>query len=226
MTTLKIHEVVSVQQVPGQPMPFDLKFSSKLNSAVVRGPGIYIITFEDKPVYLGKFQPFNRNNILQDRWLRHMETMTMRGVRVGFGKNACLEKLKAFLHTEIYTALERLPKEELNKKLRDTGVCTSIQRCKFTSSNWCYLKQAQPEEILNKYGFHFYKLEGLANAQEAKSVTSELENQLIKTYDFPINGTRGQHPAADFDELVSSMANFLKQLAPTISVQLALRLTE
>lgn len=224
MTTFKIYDVINVEQVLSLRAPFNFRFSSRYESDQVQGPGIYVITFEEQPIYLGKFQPFHRNNILHDRWLRHMETMTMRGCRVGFGKNATLNKLKAYVHGDIYEYLADLSENELSKFLRDTGVCTSIRRCKFTAEKWNYLKESKPDNILNKYGFHFYKFKGIKNSEEAVFVSSSIERKLIKTYDFPINGHRGQQVLPKHAQVDLSLEKAIKELSPNIDVKLSFSL--
>lgn len=83
--------------------PFNLQFYDTSRAAGIpakelSGPGIYTIAFQGQLIYLGKYQPFERGNILNDCWIRHVETLTLRGNRLGFnGAKNPESKLKQLL---------------------------------------------------------------------------------------------------------------------------------
>ena len=55
--------------------------------------GIYLITFNDPDkyneeiIYIGKYMPYGKGNVITDLWIKHIATITNRGHKVGgFGK--------------------------------------------------------------------------------------------------------------------------------------------
>src|SRR4051794_14843208 len=112
---LHISDVISVSFDKHACEPLNLRFTAPmlnpLTKAAWSGPGLYLISFGGEVIYIGKYQPFDRGNILNDRWLRHLETITLRGTRVGFGgKRKPENRLKRLLqhvrHPDLRSHLE------------------------------------------------------------------------------------------------------------------------
>lgn len=65
--------------------PFDFEFNLKdkhnkgNRNDDFYGPGVYVITYCKKVIYIGKYKPYKRGNVITDRWLKHMATLTNRG---------------------------------------------------------------------------------------------------------------------------------------------------
>jgi hypothetical protein len=98
---LNLTDVISVRRASNSLEPLNLVFyKPNLDNAsqrVLRGPGLYVISFKSEVIYVGKYRP-NGPNILDDRWIRHLETITLRGARVGFsGQRNPRQKLESLL---------------------------------------------------------------------------------------------------------------------------------
>lgn len=93
MPTINIYDAIHVSLSKKWEYPFNLNFKSTIKDDRANGPGVYLISYKDSPVYLVIFQLFRRNSIFNDRWLRHIETITLRGERVGFGANSTIDKV-------------------------------------------------------------------------------------------------------------------------------------
>ena len=192
MPTINIYDAIHVSYSKTWGYPFNLKFKSTIKDNRTNGPGVYLISFKDSPVYFGKYQPFMRNNIFNDRWLRHIETITLRSERVGFGSNSNLNKVLPTVCDDLKIILNKLPEDELCYRLRDTGVCSSHYRRAFASQHWPQLSMATPENILDDFDFRYYKIVSIQHAEQAKKVTSSIEDAVIKELCLPINDTKGR----------------------------------
>ncbi|MEA4901970.1 hypothetical protein [Desulfitobacterium sp.] len=192
MPTINIYDAIHVSFSKRWGYPFNLKFKSTIKDDRANGPGVYLISFKDSPVYFGKYQPFRRNNIFDDRWLRHIETITLRGERVGFGPNSTLNKVLPTVCDDLKTILNKLSEDELCYRMRDTGVCSSDYRRAFASQNWIQLSTATPNNILDDFDFRYYKIDSIQNGEQAKKVTTYIENAIIKEFCLSINNTKGR----------------------------------
>ncbi|MEA9983541.1 hypothetical protein QN374_17005, partial [Herbaspirillum sp. RTI4] len=135
-SNIDIEKIISVEQILGLNSPFNLKFVCCQN---LTGPGIYFISFNSQVIYVGKYQPLN-GDIFVDRWLRHIETITLRGYRVGFGEsNNPEEKLRrlgeVIGNNSLRESLQHTYDHDL-RRFRDTGVVTSKNRVRFADENW------------------------------------------------------------------------------------------
>jgi hypothetical protein len=191
MPAISIYDAIHVSFSKQWGYPFNLKFKSTIKDNRTNGPGVYLISFKNSPVYFGKYQPFRRNNIFDDRWLRLIQTITLRGEQVGFGSNSRLEKVLPTVCDDLKTILNKLSEDELCYRLRDTGVCSSYYRRAFASQNWPQLSTATPENILDDFDFRYYKIGGMQHAEQAKKVTSYIEDAVINEFSLPINDTKG-----------------------------------
>lgn len=223
MPTINIYDAIHVSFSKKWGFPFNLKFKSTIKDDRANGPGVYMISFKDSPIYFGKYQPFRRNNIFDDRWLRHIETITLRGERVGFGRNSRLDKVLPTVCDDLKLILNKLSKDELSYRLRDTGVCSSYDRRVFASQNWSQFSAATPENILNNFDFRYYKIGNIQHAEQAKEVTSNIENAIIKEFYLPINGTKGTIKTQSIDCIESRVYELIQDY--DLELELKLHLT-
>ena len=64
--------------------PFNLDFKIKTSKAdSFKGPGVYAITYKKVVIYIGSYSSINPD-IVNERWKKHLMTLTNRGYRVGF----------------------------------------------------------------------------------------------------------------------------------------------
>lgn len=222
MPTINIYDAINVSFSKRWGYPFNLKFESKIKDNRTNGPGVYLISFKDSPIYFGKYQPFKRNNIFNDRWLRHIETITLRGERVGFGSNSKLDKVLPTICDDLKTILNKLSEDELSYRLGDTGVCSSKDRRAFASQNWPQLSIATPENILDDFDFRYYKIGRIQHTEQAKEVTSNIENAVIKEFNLPINGTKGILKPQSIDCIESRVFELIQNYDLEIELKLHL----
>lgn len=222
MPTINIYDAIHVSYSKKWGYPFNLKFKSTIKDDRVNGPGVYLISFKGNPVYFGKYQPFRRSNIFHDRWLRHIETITLRGERVGFGNKSRLDKVLPSVCDDLKSILNKLSKDELSHRLKDTGVCSSYDRRVFASLNWTQLSMATPENILDDFDFRYYKIGGIQHAEQAKEVTSNIENAVIKEFYLPINYDKGSIKPQSIDCIESRVLELIKSLGLEIELELLL----
>ncbi len=155
------------------PFNFEFRIKNKKNRGTknkeLQGSGIYLITYQETIIYIGKYMPYNKGNVITERWLKHIATITNRGHKVGgFGKEMILNKvnpkyeiLKKFVFEEksIDTVM-KLIKEA--KRSQDTGFSTSIKRLEFAEDKWNIFQEKNPkifeEIVLSKFQFHYIQL--------------------------------------------------------------------
>jgi hypothetical protein len=222
MTTyISIADIISVEEDPNSRAPLNLTFkhnrtSAKLNT--LRGPGIYLISFDSQVIYVGKYQPLC-GDILADRWLRHIETITLRGHRVGFGKPYSQKKLMLLCEsadnddlkghlTDIYDS------DQGRSRFKDTGVVTSRNRIRFAGENWNNFGQATAVNILSRFEFRLVQFGDLTEAEEAKKFVSCIEKGVLLTFK-PIcnkeyvherdNGNRDQNRTIEIVEKINAL---------------------
>lgn len=225
MLKVKIKDAINVSNAPGSNYPFNLKFSTKLTGPKVQGAGVYIICFNGEPVYLGKYQPLNRNNIFNDRWLRHLETFTLRGSRVGFGPKSSADAIKPTLDPALYQLLCALPEHEKVRCFRDTGVCASKSRRAFASAHWSEFSQRTKDNVLDGFSLYYYKVSGLKDEQQARAVVTALEEQIIRQFNFQLNSASGLKNTFSLAGVESTIQEYMESLQG-LSIAKALVLEE
>ena len=162
--------------------PFDFEFKkrkeafNKDNKRKFHGSGIYLITFNDSDeynkeiIYIGKYMPHDKGNVITDRWIKHIATFTNRGHKLGgFGKERTrnkkntkyliLEKLENE-DKKINDIIQRIKKEG---RTQDTGCSTSVKRLEFAYKYWGTFKVDKPdfkEKVLPKFQFYYMQLNG------------------------------------------------------------------
>ena len=141
-------------------LPFNLSFEIiKEKDDGFRGPGIYVATFKDEVIYIGSYSSTNMN-IIQDRWVKHIQTFTNRGYRLGFNSKSKVRLIpsifKSYFDNEPY-------------RFCDKGTVTSIERLTFAAEFFKYFK-ANSNEILNDFSFYYKQLQPNQNAIHFESL--------------------------------------------------------
>lgn len=185
-TNSSLKDYIEVQIDNDSTYPLNLNFSLKKTSKseAVRGPGIYTITYRNEVIYLGKFQPVGNNNIFNDRWLRHFETLTMRGKRIGFGRNSYttnkLKKISSNLkNDQLIKLIQIIYNQEGENRFKDTGVVTSINRLRFADENWQKYSSINDTSILSEFKFRLHKINESKKDQSVDKTTN-IENHLLR----------------------------------------------
>lgn len=150
------------------PFPFNLKFDltefAKRNPSELNGKGIYIISFNDELIYIGKYLPTG-GNIARQRWVHHVSTFTGRGYRVGFGSI----KRWQDVFKNLYSNFAFTPKI-IEGRLKDTGTVTSKNRVVFSMINW---KNFKGDFQQVDFKFHYFKSSSI-NKKKIDSIEKEL----------------------------------------------------
>jgi hypothetical protein len=196
-------------------IPFNIKFvpiEISMTHFDYRGPGIYMLEFNERIIYIGKFEPVNKNNILKIRWRHHLATITMRGHKVGFGKNSLLNnKLK---HIDSGDLQSLLANEIHNKRQKDTGCVTSINRMRFANANWSYFETFS-NHSLSMFQFHYFRICEMVT----KSVVSQFEKELIYSSNPKCNKEYKEHvPGISKNECLSIAIEMFERCGYNISV--------
>ena len=187
--------------------PFNLDFEDKIKGdfswekqkyeKTFKGPGIYVITFDKKVIYIGSYSS-TKPNIINDRWERHIATMTNRGYRIGFNAK---------------TKENRIPKnfkrdfDMQNFRYGDTGNVTTIERLKFASSHFRTFRNLDDDSLINKFKFYYKQLE--------KNNPKILESKLIQYFEPICNFTgKGEDDNAEnsVDITVKDVEKKLKEI--------------
>ncbi|AUD79262.1 hypothetical protein CW740_08395 [Kangiella profundi] len=187
VTSVPIDEVIKVNSVNTLSEPLNLSFGlHKVSSDIqqnLSGPGLYLIRFDDEVIYLGKYQPIG-GKILTDRWLRHLETITLRGSRVGFGASQNPSKklqtiFKQVSHPHLQRSLIDIFANNSEQRVKDTGVVTGKNRIGFANEHWDYLSSHSDNSILDRFSFNLLRLAGSFEQTQAKTIVSTLEKKAL-----------------------------------------------
>jgi len=225
MPIYKMQDIIEVTQEGTYPL--NLLFKTKLKDpAVVNGPGIYIIAFEDQPIYVGKYQPMTSS--IFNRWLKSFVTLTFRGSHLGFGGRARQAVLTAInAHSQLLVpALDKMPPDELTRHFRDTGVNTSVNGTNWVASKWDkHFSKGNDISVAKSLSFAFIKLTGCTNQEQSKAVASALEQVMFDTYNFEINfRSKGTKPLTSLDDAVQKALNIANEKWPDAQAQLKIKL--
>lgn len=187
-------DVIEVRQMsPDHPRwpvlyPFNLQFRKarqRSDHAALSGSGVYLISKGDEVVYIGSYRPAD-GNIISDRWARHLETITGRGYRVGFGGENQSKRLDALtqavnaqpLKDGIVQAFDEFRAE----RFRDTGYCTTPNRLRFASENWRDFGVADGSSIWRELEFRLFKIRSPENTRAGAVQVKEFEKAVLARF--------------------------------------------
>lgn len=121
----------------------------KSKKLVAKATGIYFIFFEDRLLYLGIFSNAKSGAVDQVRWLKHIETFSMRGKNVTLAEGS-QDFLGKRGHQQFLIDCESFKKPK--------GRVSSKMRGDFAGRNWHELETVEPQKLLNKFSFLFQKI--------------------------------------------------------------------
>lgn len=152
--------------------PFNLNFKIKKchkDEKKFSGPGIYIITYKKNVIYIGSYAS-KKPNIIEERWKKHIMTMTNRGYRIGFSA-----KTK---RTKIPKDIKKFFEDTDGKEFRyyDTGTVTTLERLEFANS-YFHLFKRDDVSIISDFQFHYTKIPKCTEKDLKK-----IEKKLIEEY--------------------------------------------
>lgn len=190
----KANEIFSFRQVkpiPGLPSFFNLQFYSIVkNKSAFVGPGIYIVSFDGKPIYLGKYMgvkhaPF-AGNVINLRWSKHIASLTLRGKRLSVSKRALKQSIDMAPKSAIVRALGGTEESLLNA---DRGCQTTARRINFAYDKWgdfCSLDNT----TLERFKFTYIRVaepDEPVSTKKIRQLVSAAESELLQDYSLPCN---------------------------------------
>lgn len=190
---IHVTDVISKDGGWPTPSPFNLRFISSRTLAddrasAISGCGIYLISSNDteEVAYLGMYRPID-GNIIQDRWGRHLQTITGRGFNIGLGgqgnpsrrRTKLLEGIQA---PELREAIENSYSYSRDDRFRDTGYSTTPNRLRFASEKWKSFGPAKGSDILGSLTFWFLRIRLPNNSQDAKREVKAVEKRVLEQF--------------------------------------------
>ena len=164
--------------------PFNIEFSTKKlspeNFKYLQGPAIYLIAAKKVALYLGKYQPKN-GNIVKDRLVKHLSTMSARGHRLGFGNQSRYETiLNIIKNKSLKKNIDKAFQQKFRSKyFRDSGHTTTINRLRYVDANWNWLSKAKNSDLLNTFSIHIFLLRVNCNQSLSNLIISQLEKDIL-----------------------------------------------
>jgi hypothetical protein len=142
--------------------PFDLGFRIiAAKSPAFQGPGIYWVTYKGELIYIGSYSS-TQPNLVHDRWVKHIQTFTNRGYRLGFNaqtkKELIPKVLKEYYDRDYF-------------RYCDTGTVTSLERLGFASSYFDDFTLSDTHQIIDDFKFYYCKL---SNHQDVGGIEGSL----------------------------------------------------
>lgn len=170
--------------------PFNLNIR-KLNlskAKKITGPCIYFISADGIVLYIGKYQLKN-GNVIGDRWIKHLITISIRGSGIGFGSEFKYKKLSNIVEDK---DLKRILKKAITNKrkeifFRDSGKTTSINRLRYASHNWKNIKKLTKDDFLNFFTIHAYIYESDSEQNQINKTISNIERSVLEKMQPPCN---------------------------------------
>jgi len=189
-----------VKPVPGLPPFFNLHFRQAIKEKEpFLGPGLYIISFDGEPIYLGKYlgrkqKPFS-GNILDLRWSKHIATLTLRGKRLSLSRRALTTAVDANPGSAIVKALRNAESDVVHT---DRGCVTTAPRVLFAHKRWGEFA-ALDEDVLGRFEFSYVRVEQPDEKVESSFIrqhVSSVESRLIEQFALPCNVVSNQNTNA------------------------------
>ena len=152
----------------------------------LRGRGLYLISYGQEVVYLGKYRP-EGGKIVADRWGRHLQTITGRGHQIGLGGAGNVQaRLNKFLQAVAAEGLRQALCNALEhsrlERFRDTGCNTTPNRLRFASENWANFGTAGPETILRGFEFRLLQIRSPNDVALARQVVGDMEDDVLSRW--------------------------------------------
>jgi hypothetical protein len=157
--------------------PFNLNFKIKKchkGKEEFSGPGIYIITYKKNVIYIGSYAS-KKPKIIEERWIKHIMTMTNRGYRIGFSAKTKRAKIPK--------DIKKFFEDADGKGFRycDTGTVTTLERLEFANSYFHLFKRLHvsiiSDSIISDFQFHYTKIPKCTEKDLKK-----IEKKLIEEY--------------------------------------------
>jgi hypothetical protein len=162
---LRAEELFRITIDSNSVFPLNLSFELTEDSRpAFQGPGIYFLYYKAELIYIGFFYPSQKNrDVRKERMLKEIATITMRGNKVVFSKDA-FNAHQQCVNYPIYQG-----------EISANGFQTSKNRVEFADQNW---SEFQNNEFLKDFSFYWFKEDKTLGRtrNELKEVTKQLFN--------------------------------------------------
>lgn len=187
----QVIDVSQDQPLTGNSVLADLVFRPRRNLATtaVAGAGIYTICFDETLLYIGKFQgkkdiPFG-GNVVRERWVRHMGTLTLRGRPVSMPGQSINRLANFDCH---HPAVVGILGADRNVMSKGRGCVSSFNRALFAMQHWDTFSRLD-QQALGRFQFLYAQVQPSAVSEDwIRKAVSDLEHDLVARLQPPCNG--------------------------------------
>lgn len=130
--------------------PFNLEFVKRNNVDALHGNGYFYLTYKNEIIYIGASA--GRDEIIESRIKKQLETITLRSNRVSFSKEA----------SQTFQQIKNFRGININRK--DNGCESSSNKVKFADENWDEFSRLS-DHILADFDLYWVELSNLSLAE-------------------------------------------------------------
>lgn len=170
----------------------------KSKNLVPSNTGIYFLFFKKELLYIGIFSSNKSGPVDKVRWLKHIETFTMRG------KDSTLAG-----RSQEYISARGYPYFNFKNEsfMKAKGRCSSKMRALFAAKNWDSFRDATPEQILKWFTFLYQPISSSTKQSHFKKELENLEKELIQHF-CPVGNKNFNHsPNYSVDDVISYLGD-------------------
>ena len=189
---------------------------ANLNTSIVKGirksvgdlagPGVYACFWNDTLIYIGSYSgtkndPFGGHVI--ERAFKHIIGFTLRADQLFFNDRPLQSIINHVDHEiarDLAAALQRGDRARSEGGIKTTlgangAICATKNKVIFASRHWDILRHATPDELFNRLGFAYRRIEPPAGMTSKKTIKGEwiktIEDKLILAFE-PTCNTKGR----------------------------------
>ena len=124
----------------------------------------------------------NDGNVANERCRKHLETITLRGNRLGFTSPKTVDELIDLMDNEELKKALTAEKTKLKERLRDTGVVSSRNRMAFANKNWSTFSKLSETHLKQLFTVDYYRFTDIRTVRKAEDSANKLETALIEQF--------------------------------------------
>jgi hypothetical protein len=137
-----------------------------LDNDIFKSPGIFFLFYRGELIYIGFTN--NHENLIAERVIRQIATITLRDHRLQFTKAA----LETLLNAPMFESYFILPKPII----ANTDFVTSVNRVLFASNHWDEFKNFN-NETLSRFEMEWYPNPNLGVCRSISDLCDSLKNR-------------------------------------------------
>jgi len=165
MIVKSLYDVVQFRTDWKLQFPCNLEFYSDNTDDVFKNPGIFYLFFRGELIYIGYSN--NHQNIITERVVRQLATITLRDFRLNFTPAA----LKSLISQNEMITYFRKPKP----RVQNSDFVTSVNRVLFASNHWDEFKNLN-NQTLKLFELHWYPNPDLGVNSSISDLCDSLKN--------------------------------------------------